>query len=218
MQKTDDQMLRVKPTCKWCGAAFVTSIGDVDLFECGSSVKPVVQSRKADGTPLRGAWVMGGECRKVMQTLHPVPTCYFCGSRRIDYNPQIGIERHTFWCGSHCVIGFNAEWGQHKDCAAICENKRKLAEYEARMKAEQETEGEKERNAQQVQASTIDNNFIYHPPKGTQAKRYEDMREHFREMAHYINTMCPNSREKALALTKLEESMFWANASVARNE
>ncbi|WP_459213736.1 Acb2/Tad1 domain-containing protein [Paenibacillus macerans] len=27
----------------------------------------------------------------------------------------------------------------------------------------------------------------------------------------------PNSREKSLAMTKLEQSVFWANAGIARN-
>ena len=29
---------------------------------------------------------------------------------------------------------------------------------------------------------------------------------------------CPDSRELSLALTNLEQAVFWANASIARNE
>jgi antitoxin component of MazEF toxin-antitoxin module len=37
------------------------------------------------------------------------------------------------------------------------------------------------------------------------------------ELAEYINENVPDSREKSVALTKLEEVVFWANAGIARN-
>ena len=64
----------------------------------------------------------------------------------------------------------------------------------------------------------IEKRFTYHPPKGDQAQRYEQIRVEARSMAVYITDLCPNSREKSLALTKLEECIFWSNASIARNE
>ena len=36
-------------------------------------------------------------------------------------------------------------------------------------------------------------------------------------IAEYINGMLVDSRETALCLTKLEEAMFYGNASIARN-
>lgn len=36
-------------------------------------------------------------------------------------------------------------------------------------------------------------------------------------IAEYINGMLIDSRETSLCLTKLEEAMFYANASIARN-
>jgi hypothetical protein len=64
----------------------------------------------------------------------------------------------------------------------------------------------------------IDHNFIYHPPHGDQAERYAVVRaEHF-GLARLLLRLCPESRELSLALTKLEESVFWANAAIARNE
>lgn len=65
---------------------------------------------------------------------------------------------------------------------------------------------------------TLDNNFKYHPPKGDQQDRYEQIRAGGREMAGYITKLTPPSREQSLALTKLEEAVMWANASIARNE
>jgi len=37
-------------------------------------------------------------------------------------------------------------------------------------------------------------------------------------LANKINKSCPDSREKSLALTKLEEVLFWTIASIAREE
>ena len=37
-----------------------------------------------------------------------------------------------------------------------------------------------------------------------------------RTLAHHFNDVLPDGREKAVALTKIEEAMFWANASIAR--
>ena len=36
-------------------------------------------------------------------------------------------------------------------------------------------------------------------------------------MAERLETLCPDSRELALAITKLEEVVFWANAAIARH-
>lgn len=63
----------------------------------------------------------------------------------------------------------------------------------------------------------IENNFMYHSPKEGQTEKYEVLREKAKELAYLIEEACPNSREKSLAITKLEECSMWANASVARN-
>ena len=60
--------------------------------------------------------------------------------------------------------------------------------------------------------------FTYHSPKGEQPIKYEAIREEARELAELINDVCPESREKSLAITKLEEAVMWANAAVARRE
>jgi hypothetical protein len=39
-----------------------------------------------------------------------------------------------------------------------------------------------------------------------------------RKLAYLINEDCPDGREKSIAITKLEESVMWANAAIARNE
>lgn len=60
--------------------------------------------------------------------------------------------------------------------------------------------------------------FTYHAPKGDQPKRYEFIRAQAMRLANYIDEDCPDSREKSLAITKLEEVVMWANAAIARNE
>jgi hypothetical protein len=64
----------------------------------------------------------------------------------------------------------------------------------------------------------LDNRFTYHAPKDGQALKYEDIRARAKELAGNINVQCPESREKSLAITHLEEAVFWANAAIARNE
>ena len=60
--------------------------------------------------------------------------------------------------------------------------------------------------------------FTYHAPKGNQQRKYEDIRADAGEFAMNLNALCPDSREKSLALTALEECVMWANAAIARNE
>lgn len=64
----------------------------------------------------------------------------------------------------------------------------------------------------------INNRFTYHAPKGDQAERYERIRALARTFAVHIADVTPASREQSLAITNLEEVVFWANAAIARNE
>lgn len=75
-------------------------------------------------------------------------------------------------------------------------------------------------NEERVKPETItqfENNFTYHAPKSGQPEKYELLRSEIKEMAYLINSLVPDSREKSIALTKLEEVMFWSNAGIARN-
>lgn len=64
----------------------------------------------------------------------------------------------------------------------------------------------------------LNNRFSYHKPVGDQGERYEQIRRLARIFAECIVTLCPDSRESALAMTHLEESVMWANASIARRD
>jgi len=64
----------------------------------------------------------------------------------------------------------------------------------------------------------LEKRFTYYPPKGTQPARYEKIRDSACDLAFIIDDLAPDSREKSLAITHLEEAVFWANAAIARNE
>ena len=67
-------------------------------------------------------------------------------------------------------------------------------------------------------AYDIETRFTYHPPKSGQPEKYTKLRYEAKNLANLLTALCPESRELSLALTKLEEVVFWANASIARNE
>jgi hypothetical protein len=64
----------------------------------------------------------------------------------------------------------------------------------------------------------IENRFTYHAPKENQPAKYERLRTHAKGLAYHIIEETQKSREQALALTHLEEVVFWANAAIARHE
>lgn len=59
--------------------------------------------------------------------------------------------------------------------------------------------------------------YTYHPPKGDQPALYDAIREKTKALAKFVQDSCPDSRERAVALTHLETFAFWTNASIARN-
>ena len=64
----------------------------------------------------------------------------------------------------------------------------------------------------------LNKRFTYHAPKEGQPEKYETIRKQSLNLAEILNKLCPDSREKSLAITALEEAVMWANASIARNE
>lgn len=69
-----------------------------------------------------------------------------------------------------------------------------------------------------MEKEDVEKRFTYHAPKGDQQTRYEAIRGHAKSFAMVLEAMVPESREKSLAITKLEEVMMWANAAIARRE
>lgn len=62
----------------------------------------------------------------------------------------------------------------------------------------------------------IEKAFTYHAPKDGQTDKYVAIRDCAKELAYLINRLAPESRERALAITNLEQTTFWANAAIAR--
>ena len=69
-----------------------------------------------------------------------------------------------------------------------------------------------------MEALEIESRFTYHPPKDGQPERYGHIMDAAKGLATCINDLCPDSREKSLAITSLDQAVMWANASIARNE
>jgi hypothetical protein len=65
---------------------------------------------------------------------------------------------------------------------------------------------------------TIENNFSFHSPNDDQIWSCKEIRETAKRFAYLLERNCPASREKSLAMTNLEQAVFWANAGIVRNE
>jgi len=66
--------------------------------------------------------------------------------------------------------------------------------------------------------SELEQIFTYHAPKGNQAEQYVMIRNAAHEFARAVNVLCPESREKALAMTSIQQAAMWANAAKAIHE
>lgn len=63
------------------------------------------------------------------------------------------------------------------------------------------------------------NRFTHHTPSSEKViEAHQKIREECLKLSSYIAHYVPDSREKSLALTKLEEVMFWSNAGIARHQ
>lgn len=62
------------------------------------------------------------------------------------------------------------------------------------------------------------NRFTFHPvadPK--QGELYSEVRAKALALAQWLDHVSPDSRELSLAITHLEEVVFWTNAAIARH-
>lgn len=64
----------------------------------------------------------------------------------------------------------------------------------------------------------VKHSFAHHPPKEDQPERYASLRRYGTSLAEEILRRVPDSRERSLALTKVEEAVMWANKGIAVNE
>lgn len=63
----------------------------------------------------------------------------------------------------------------------------------------------------------LNNIFTYHSPKGDQQEKYIKLREKAKELAILVNELCPDSREKSMSITNIQNASMWANAAIAIN-
>jgi hypothetical protein len=77
---------------------------------------------------------------------------------------------------------------------------------------------EKERPIIHITNDELARRFNYHPPTTDEKiERHHQVREACRSAAEeVIEATGPPSREQSLAITHLEEAMYWANAAIAR--
>jgi hypothetical protein len=72
------------------------------------------------------------------------------------------------------------------------------------------------RRNQMIDNLELSKRFTYHPPKGNQSEMYQQLRKEAALLAASIRNITPECREQSLAITKIEEAIFWANAAIAR--
>ena len=64
----------------------------------------------------------------------------------------------------------------------------------------------------------IEKSFTAIPPTPFDLERFNQIRDKGKALALLIDINCPDSREKSLAITKIEEAVMWANKSISVNE
>jgi hypothetical protein len=65
---------------------------------------------------------------------------------------------------------------------------------------------------------TIQKQFAYHKPSVLGLADIQKLREAFSALDEVIRHVCPDSRERNVALTELETSAMWAVKSVVYND
>lgn len=68
-------------------------------------------------------------------------------------------------------------------------------------------------------AEDITHRFTNHPPASPQVGfLLDEVTEYMTTVGLFIDERIPDSREKSLALTNLEQASFWCKAAIARNQ
>lgn len=68
-----------------------------------------------------------------------------------------------------------------------------------------------------MDSADIEHRFAFHAATADEKRdAHTSVRQGCRELADLMNERLPEGREKSLAVTKLEEVMFWGNAALAR--
>lgn len=65
---------------------------------------------------------------------------------------------------------------------------------------------------------TIQKQFAYHKPSVQGLADIQKLREAFSQLDDVLRFVCPDSRERSVALTELETAAIWAVKSVVYND
>lgn len=70
-----------------------------------------------------------------------------------------------------------------------------------------------------ISEAELDRRFNFHAaPDEEKRDAHTSVRRGCRDLADFLNEKLPDGREKSLAITHLEEVMFWGNAALARQD
>lgn len=64
----------------------------------------------------------------------------------------------------------------------------------------------------------LENRFTYHSPDDEDIDKYQLIRGIAKDFAFLLTQHVPEGRELEIAVRKLEEAVFWANAGIARSK
>jgi hypothetical protein len=71
------------------------------------------------------------------------------------------------------------------------------------------------RTSGDAEREDIVHRFSFHPSTAATGPKHDEVRLKHRGVALWVLANVPPSRERALAITALQEAMMWANAAVA---
>ncbi len=67
-----------------------------------------------------------------------------------------------------------------------------------------------------IKYEELETRFTYHTPNENDIEFYRIIRSMAADFADHVNEFVADSREKSIAITKIEEAVMWANAARAR--
>lgn len=69
--------------------------------------------------------------------------------------------------------------------------------------------------SERTERDDIADRFRFHPGTAITGPKHDEVRRKLRTVALWVLDDVPDSRERALALTALQEAMMWCNAAIA---
>ena len=162
--------------------------------------------KRWEGLRLTRRWTRAQMVREIVsQVLHDQPTA---GVVLVDADHRVRLEHHRDALSGGSLIAEAGRQGAVAETPEIPEGGAAEAGP---------PDSSPEHPARQL-LDRIDTDFTYHPPPNEETvESYAQIRASGRALARMYAHLAPSSRELHLALTKLEESVMWVNAAIARH-